>query len=677
MPERFDFSGYATRNDIKCMDGRTIRKDAFRECNGTRVPLVWQHQHNESSNVLGHAILENRDDGVYAYGYFNDTPSGRNARELVEHGDVRALSIYANSLKQKGGDVLHGVIREVSLVLAGANPGAFIDYLNLEHGDNDDFEDGEAIIYGGSEVELFHEAEASTDDATEEIIAHADNNKEETKMADRTVQEVFDGMTEEEKNVVYFMIGQALEQGAAEHDAFYEEDGDYMKHNAFENDAPTNYLSHADQELIFEDAKRLGSLKAAVQQHMESGVLSHAVYDDDGNVVDYGIANIDYLFPEAHELNDSPDFIERDKDWVSVVMNGVHHTPFSRVKTTHANITMDEARAKGYMKGNRKEEEVFSLLRRSVDPQTVYKKQKLDRDDILDITDLNVVAYIKSEMRKQLDEECARAMLIGDGRLGSDPDKIFAQHVRPILGDDELYSIPVHVTAGADAVATTKNMIRAFIKARKNYKGSGNLTFFTTEDWLSEALLLEDGFGKSLYEDSAALAKKLRVSRIVTVPVMEGITDENGHEVAAIAVDLRDYNVGADKGGAVNMFDDFDIDYNQYKYLIETRFSGMLIKPFSAMVVVIGGSATTYTEATATFAEETVASGANPKALGLYEKVGDDYVRTADTTKDGSKTYYKCTTNPKSSGWYVKQGALYTLTADTVYDPEKVYYTRS
>lgn len=677
MPERFDFSGYATRNDIKCMDGRTIRKDAFRECNGTRVPLVWQHQHNESSNVLGHAILENRDDGVYAYGYFNDTPSGKNARELVEHGDVRALSIYANSLKQKGGDVLHGVIREVSLVLAGANPGAFIDYLNLEHGDNDDFEDGEAIIYGGSEVELSHEAEASADDATEETISHADDNKEETNMADRTVQEVFDGMTEEEKNVVYFMIGQALEQGAAEHDAFYEEDGDYMKHNAFENDAPTNYLSHADQELIFEDAKRLGSLKAAVQQHMESGVLSHAVYDDDGNVVDYGIANIDYLFPEAHELNDSPDFIERDKDWVGVVMNGVHHTPFSRVKTTHANITMDEARAKGYMKGQRKEEEVFSLLRRSVDPQTVYKKQKLDRDDILDITDLNVVAYIKSEMRKQLDEECARAMLIGDGRLGSDPDKIFAQHVRPILGDDELYSIPVHVTAGVDTVATTKNMIRAFIKARKNYKGSGNLTFFTTEDWLSEALLLEDGFGKSLYEDSAALAKKLRVSRIVTVPVMEGITDEDGNEVAAIAVDLRDYNVGADKGGAVNMFDDFDIDYNQYKYLIETRFSGMLIKPFSAMVVVIGGSATTYTEAVATFAEETVAAGANPKALGLYEKVGDDYVRTADATKDNSKTYYKCTTNPKSSGWYVKQGALYTLTADTVYDPEKVYYTKS
>jgi len=597
MPVKYDFSGYATRNDIKCMDGRTIRKDAFKECDGKTVPLVWQHQHDDPSKVLGHALLENREDGMYTYGVFNDSEGGKVAKKLVDNGDVSSLSIYANQLKEKAGNVFHGVIREVSLVLAGANPGAYIDNLSFEHGDGEDYEDGDAIISFGAGIELAH--------ADTEEPKKVEAKKEDSEMAEKTVKDVFDELTDEQKKVVYFLIAQAADAGQDGGDDDNDDEGeDTVKHNVFDNDTPENTLIHADDMAnIFADAKRRGSLKQAVEAFEEQvggkigvvpGTLSHAVYNDEefgGGEQKYGIANIGYLFPDYKTIANTPEFIKRPDEWVRVVMGGVRHTPFSRIKSVFANITMDEARAKGYVKGNRKVEEVFSLLKRTTDPQTIYKKQKLDRDDVLDITDLDVVAFMKGEMRGMLDEEAARAILVGDGRLNTDDDKIFPEHIRPIWGDDPLYSIKVQVNAGVDDEKTAKNIIRAMIKARKNYRGSGNLTFFTTEDWLSEMLLIEDGIGHPLYADSAALARKLRVNRIVTVPVMENLTDAQGNVLAGIAVDLKDYNVGADKGGEVNMFDDFDIDFNQMKYLIETRFSGALVRPYSAMVVTIGGSA--------------------------------------------------------------------------------------
>ena len=632
MPKQYDFSGWATRNDLKCADGRTIRKDAFKEQDGQTVPLVWQHMHDSPDNVLGHALLENRDNGVYAYCTFNETAAGQNAKQLVEHKDVTALSIYANRLKQKSGDVLHGVIREVSLVLAGANPGAFIDVPVLEHGDE---EPDEAIIYTDEEISLSHaDAEENKEEVKEEKPV-AEQGKE------KTVKDVFDSMTEEQKNVVYFMIGQALEgkggEDAAEHSDNDGEDEEALKHNVFDNDTPQTSLSHEDMQKIFANGKRLGSLKAAVEEAMADGTIQHDVmnspkYTADGNTYEYGIANIDYLFPDYKNISNTPEFIRRNTEWVSVVMNGVRHTPFSRIKTVFANITMEEARARGYIKGNRKVEEVFSLLKRTTDPQTVYKKQKLDRDDVVDVTDFDVVAFMKGEMRGMLDEEIARAILIGDGRLSSDDDKIQEAHIRPIATDDELFTIHIPVTAGNDDAATAKAIIRAFIKNRKNYKGSGNLTFFTTEDWLSEMLLLEDGFGHALYNDVNALATKLRVNRIVPVQLMEGKTVD-GVPLVGIAVDLKDYNVGADKGGAVAMFDDFDIDYNQMKYLIETRCSGALIRPFSAMVVTIGGSASHYSEV------ETPTG--SPVAKGYYVKEGDVYVLSGETTVDSNKTYYE------------------------------------
>ena len=626
----FDFGGWATRNDLKCADGRTIRKDAFKDQDGQVVPLVYMHDHNDIEDVLGHALLENRDDGVYAYCSFNSTDRAKAAKEQVRHGDIRNLSIYANHLKQKAGEVLHGTIREVSLVLAGANPGAVIDFPEeLSHADEET--ETEAYIWTGEELELAH-AEKEEEKKPEVV-----EKKEEEPVADekkpeggeKTVKDVFDSFTEEQKNVVYYMIGQALEDkgGAADEG----EDEGSMKHNVFEQDNEQDTLSHADMEKIFADAKRLGSLKEAVKQHQESGVLQHAVFNDDGTEQTYGIANIDYLFPDYKNIDNQPPFIKREDEWVSVIMNGVHHTPFSRVKSMFANITMDEARARGYMKGNRKVEEVFSLLKRTTDPQTIYKKQKIDRDDTIDITDFDVVAYLKSEMRGMLNEEAARAMLIGDGRLSTDDDKIFENHIRPIATDDELYTIKVGVTAGSDDAATAKNVIRAMVKNRKYYKGSGNLTFFTTEDWLSEMLLLEDGFGHSLYKTVNELATKMRVNRIVTVPILEGF-QVNGHDLIGIAVDLKDYNVGADKGGAVAMFDDFDIDYNQMKYLIETRFSGALIKPFSAMVVTIGGNRTTY--------EEVDSPTGNPSTSSYYEKEGDLYKPSKDATVNANKTYY-------------------------------------
>lgn len=553
--EKFDFSGWATKANLKCSDGRTIMKDAFKDNDGKSVPLVWNHQHNDPTNVLGHALLQNRDEGVYAYCTFNDSEAGKTGKLLVQHGDVCALSIWANQLKQNLNNVVHGNIREVSLVLAGANPGAFIDSI-IMHGEESD---EDAIIYTGEDIVLSHSNE-SEDKKMDE------NDKEET------VADVFNTLSEKQKNVVYAIIGQALEEGE-ESDNEESEGGNEMKHNVFDQteEKKNDVLSHDAMNAIISDGKRFGSLKESFLAHAD----------------EYGIKQIDYLFPEAESLNNPPEFIKRETDWVSKVMNGVHRTPFSRIKSSFADITADEARAKGYIKGNLKKEEVFTLLKRSTTPTTIYKKQKLDRDDIIDITDFDVVAWLKSEMRMMLNEEIARAILIGDGRLSSSDDKINEQNIRPIASDAELYSVrvPVHVAASATTDDKAKAMIRAAVKARKEYKGSGNPTFFTTEDWLTDALLLEDTMGHRLYKNESDVAAAMRVSNIVTVPVMEGVKGPNGGDLIGIIVNLNDYNVGADKGGAINMFDDFDIDYNQQKYLIETRCSGALTKPYSALVL--------------------------------------------------------------------------------------------
>lgn len=626
MPETYDFGGWATRNDLKCSDGRTIRRDAFKECDGITVPLVWHHQHDEPDNVLGHALLENRPEGVYAYGVFNDTEKGKIAKNLVQNGDIRNLSIYANNLKQKTGDVLHGAIREVSLVIAGANPGAYIDVPVLEHADGltPDFDEAdEAVIFTDEEI-VVHSNEMDADPVEEEAIQHSET-KGVNEMADnkeKTVQDVIDSMSDEQKQVMYFMVGQALEEkgGSAEKD---KEDDTEMKHSVFDNDTRKgNYLSHDDMALIFKDAKRLGSLKEAVLQHSEDGVLAHdgddtparsyqtsasggdwtaptmgSSFDDSDGVpgVGYGIAGIDWLFPEARNLYGTPQIIDRRQDWVKVFMSGVHHTPFSRVKTMFADVTEDEARALGYMKGNRKKTEVFTLLRRSTDPQTIYKKQKLDRDDIVDITDFDVVAFVKGEMRGKLDEEIAGAALFTDGRLADSEDKISADHIRPVSIDDDLFTIKATYTATGDENEDPRQFIRQFIKARKNYRGSGNITMFITEDMLSDCLLMEDEIGHAMYADEAALARKLRVSRIVTVP--DEIVARAGSNLEAVALDLNDYNMGADRGGSVNMFDDFDIDYNAYKYLIETRCSGSLVKPYAAIAVSKASGSSTPSEA--------------------------------------------------------------------------------
>ena len=577
--ENYDFSGWATRNNLKCSDGRVILRDAFKNDDGQKRPLVWMHQHNDPANVLGHAILENREEGVYAYCTFNDTEQGRNAKQLVEHGDVTALSIFANQLQQKGYNVVHGAIREVSLVLAGANPGAYIESV-IKHGDGDD---EEGVIYTGEKIELYHE------DQDENSMSHADEGDEAKKTETKTepekgsdaetVADVFNTLTEKQKTVVYAMIGQALEDsGSSESeddnkDDTSKEDDEEMKHNVFDQtdtQKQENTLSHDAMQTIINDAKRFGSMKESVLQHADT----------------YGIQQIDWLFPDAKNQNMPPEFIKRDTTWVQKVMSGVHHTPFSRIKSMFADITEDDARAKGYMKGKLKKEEVFSLLKRTTSPTTVYKKQKMDRDDIIDITDFDVVSWLKSEMRMMLDEELARAYLIGDGRLASSDDKINEQNIRPIMKDDELFTIQAEVAVSSSATAddVAKAFIRTAIKTRKDYKGSGNPILFTTEDMLTDLLLLEDAIGHTLY-DEASLARKLRVREIVTVPVMEGVTGKNGGALLGIIVNLQDYNVGADKGGAINMFDDFDIDYNQQKYLIETRCSGALTKPYSAIVL--------------------------------------------------------------------------------------------
>lgn len=553
---KFDFSGYATKNDLKCADGRTIRRNAFKDNDGQTVPLVWQHMHNSPDNVLGHALLENRDDGVYAYCKLNDTPAGKNTKLLVQHGDITSLSIFANNLVQKGSDVVHGVIREVSLVLSGANPGALIDNLSIAHSDGSYTEsEEEAIIYTGLEI-------------TTDEIEHADKNQNESK----TVQEIFDSLTEEQKNVVYAMLAQVIEDNI-EHSDEDEDDilehsnnkgGNNMKRNVFDQDLNAEHpqtLSHDQIKAIVDDAIRYGSFRDSFLAHAE----------------EYGIENIDFLFPDAKLVNNQPEWIKRDTSWVNAVLGGVKKTPFSRIKSIAADITADEARAKGYIKGNQKLEEVFSLLKRVTTPTTIYKKQKLDRDDIIDITDLDVVAWMKQEMRMMLDEEIARAILIGDGRQITDPDKINEENIRPIAHDVDLYSHKVNVAPNISGATLIETMIRN----RKHYKGSGTPTLYTTNQILIDLLLVKDKIGRRLYNSKAELASALLVKDIVEVEVMETMPNLLG-----IFVNLNDYTLGADKGGQISMFDDFDIDFNQYKYLMETRISGALTKPKSALVFI-------------------------------------------------------------------------------------------
>ena len=560
MNTDYDFSGWATRNDIRCSDGRIIRRDAFIVNDGKRVPLVWNHQHNDPTNVLGHAILENRNEGVYAYCKFNDTESGQDSKLLVEHGDISALSIYANKLKQRGSDVLHGNIREVSLVLAGANPEAYIENI-ISHDDEDN---EEAIIYTGKGIEIYHAEEPSKKE--EDMAVNSKVNKPEDE---ETIGEIFETLSEKQKTAVYAIIGQALEDNQNDED---EGDDEKMKHNVFDSEvASDDVLSHSEIEAIMSDAKRYGSLKESVLAH--------------------GIDHIDYLFPEAQNVTNTPQFIQREMSWVGKVMGGVHKTPFSRVKSTLANITADEARAKGYVKGNKKADEVITLLKRSTSPQTIYKKQKLDRDDVVDIVDFDVVSWIRSEMRMMLEEEIARAILVGDGRNASSDDKINEMNIRPIWKDEDVYTVRAKLafsnTVTSDEKA--KQFIRNAIKARKNYKGTGSPTLFTTEDMLTDMLLMEDTTGRLLYDSVDKLATVLRVKEIITVPVMEGAkrtdTDSKEYNLMGIIVNLADYNVGADKGGEINTFDDFDIDYNAMKYLIETRCSGALTVPYSAIVI--------------------------------------------------------------------------------------------
>ena len=563
--DNYDFCGWATKNDLQCSDGRIIRKDAFKHNDGQKVPLVWNHDHTDHYRVVGNAVLENREEGVYAYGSFNDSDLGKTAKLYVQHGDINQLSIYANQLKQQGPNVMHGNIREVSLVLAGANPGAYIESV-ISH---DDESDEEAVIYTGENISLRH-AEVEPESEKEETKTMAENKE-------KTVKDVFDTLTEEQKTVVYALIGQALEgENDDENDDEMEQGDEDMKHNIFDNDTQNNdTLAHAEiLNDIVADAKRYGSLKESFLQHAAAN----------------NITNYNYLLPEPKSLNTPPEWIKEDDSWVAKVMRSVHHTPFSRVKSMFATLDETEARARGYIKGNMKKDLALSVLKRTTSPTTVYIKMKMDRDDVVDITDFDVVAWQRAEMRGQLDRELARAMLLGDGRELSSDDKINEQNIRPVLKDDDMYTIKYTVKSGQDYKVTTnsasdndsaaKGVIRAAIKSRKEYKGSGNPTFFTTEDLLTELLLIEDQNGRRIYDSINTLATALRVKEIVTVPEMESHTDIYG-----IIVNMADYTTGADKGGAVNMFDDFDIDYNQMKYLMETRMSGALTKPYSAIVL--------------------------------------------------------------------------------------------
>ena len=571
----FDFSGWATRNNVKCSDGRTIRKDAFKHNDGQTVPLVWNHNHTDADNVLGHALLENRDEGVYAYCSFNDTDQGRNAKELVKHGDICSLSIYANQLKQNGGDVIHGAIREVSLVLAGANPGAKIENV-MAHGELDT---EQAIFWNASESleldvekEIQHAEETATEEPAQaeqpEEVQHAEEENKE-----KTIKEIYDSLTEEQQLVVNALIGAALAESAEDSEDNNQEDKKEMKQNAFEQTEikEENVLTHSDILECIATAKKTGSLKDAVNELC----LAHS------------ITNIDVLFPEVKAVSNTPATINDNTDWVAKVMAGVHHTPFSRVKMLAFDITGDAARAKGYIKGNQKEEEVIAALRRETSPQTVYKLQKLDRDDIIDITDFDVVSYIKQEMRGKLDEEIARAILTGDGRSASATDKINPLNIRPILGDNSTYVVKKYMERGQDdEYKFAKRFIKEVVKSRKEYKGKGNPTLFCSEDLLTDMLLIEDKNERVIYDTIEKLKTALRVSDIVTVPYFANETrTDSGYDYSlmGILVNLADYNVGADKGGAVSMFDDFNINFNKYEYLIETRCSGAMVAPFGAI----------------------------------------------------------------------------------------------
>lgn len=572
----YDFSGYATKANTKCYDGLTIAPNAFADDNGRKVPVVWNHNHSGPEYVLGHALLQNRKDGVYAYVKMNDTPGGKTALEAVRSGDIDAMSIFANGLKKAGQTVMHGVIRELSLVLAGCNPGALIDEI-VEHGADWSADEGEeAFIYTDGGISLKHGLDPDDNplDEEDEIMHSEDEDKEKSKENPEdkeTVKEVFDSLTEKQKNVVYAIVGMVTDgkKGADNEETDNDKEDETVKYNVFDNDKEQGVLKHSMDEInaAMADGKRCGSMKDAFIQH--------------------GIEDVEWLFPEDHLLDTPPRIIDSDQSWVSKVMSGVHHIPFSRVKSMAADLTEEDARAKGYIKGNFKKEQVFSLLKRSTTPTTVYKKQKMDRDDVADITGFDVIAWLKKEMRVKLNEELARAYLIGDGRLSSSDDKINEGNIRPIYNDDDLFTIKVQVetAAGDDTATKLDKMMTAVLKARKNYKGAGNPTFYTTEDTLTDLLLLKDKIGHRLYKNEAEVAQALRVKEIVTVPQMEGMTGKLGGEFVGIIVNLADYTVGADKGGSVNMFDDFDIDYNQQKYLIETRCSGAMTTPFGAMAI--------------------------------------------------------------------------------------------
>lgn len=646
MVHNCDFSGYATRNNIRCSDGRTIRKDAFKHQDGAKVPLIWNHEYSDPSNVLGHAYLENREDGVYVYGVFNGTPNGRDAKEQVLHGDITALSIHANQLRQSGGDVLHGMIREVSLVLAGANPGALIENV-IRHGEileddvciftgenfqinhSDSEENQNDSIISESEIEHAESSDAATSEESNDnetvadifntfsekqkkvvyalmgrAMEDSDDSENDSDVehsesmddsGDETVEDVFNTLTEKQKKVAYYLISVAADketEDVSHSDLNNENEGgsNEMKNNIFEGQQPAavegGAISHDEIQAMLRDGKRYGSLKESAIQHgmEEINFLSH------GDSLSHGVENVGYLFPDHRNLTNTPIFIQRDMAWVANLMAGVKRSPFSRVKSVFADITEEAARAKGYIKGRLKKDEVFGLLKRTTDPTTVYKKQKMDRDDVVDIVDLDIVGWIKSEMRQMLNEELARAILVGDGRLAGDDDKINEGNIRPIWKDEELFTIKARFDGAGltDGAAKAKKFIETCIRARKDYKGSGTPTLYTTEDVLTECLLLTDEMGRDLYDTVDKLVKKLRVKEIVTVPVMEGLSrNDNGsdYDLFGIIVNPADYNVGADKGGAVNLFDDFDIDYNAQKYLIETRCSGALTRPFSAISV--------------------------------------------------------------------------------------------
>lgn len=597
MRNKYDFSGWATKNNLKCSDGLVIRNGAFKENNGKTVPLIWNHKHDDPDMILGHAMLENRREGVYAYCTFNNNPKAKAVKESLKHGDIVSLSIWANNLVKDGADVIHGAIREVSLVLAGANPGAFIESV-MAHGMSIDEDEDEAIIYTGDGILLPGSVETN--------ISHADEtgdepesqkkkkNTEDDDSDDETIADIYDDMTDKQKQAVAVIVGMALEDNESEED-------DEMGHNLFENNQNENawptFLSHSDCEVILEDAKKFGSLKEALKYHREEedGLLSHGEQiNTTGMTVAtgtslYGFNDPNMLFPDFKNVNNgAPEWISRNMDWVNVVMTDVSRTPFSRIKSVFANITEDEARARGYIKGKQKKEEVFTTLKRTTSPQTIYKKQKLDRDDIVDITDFDVVAWIRAEMRMMLNEEIARAILVGDGRPSDSDDKIQEQHVRPVATDVPLFNIKklVSVSASATTDEIAKEIVRSAIKGRKAYKGSGTPKFYTTESVLTDLLLLEDGIGHRLYKTEEELSTALRVSKIVTVEVMEGLkVDEK--ELLGVIVNLSDYKLGADKGGEINNFEDFDIDYNQHKYLTETRVSGALVKPFSAITLLL------------------------------------------------------------------------------------------